>query len=150
MNICIPIGTDEGLDSRVFAHFGSAPAFLLVDSETGACRTIGNRDQHHAHGMCSPLGSLLGERIDAVIVGGIGAGALSKLAASGIPVHIARQGTVREAVDALTAGALPAMAPDLVCGGHGHGAHGHGMHGHGMDGHGVPSGHAERHRHHGG
>ena len=143
MIICVPIGNDEGLDSQVYAHFGSAPAFLLVDSETGACRAVVNGNQHHAHGMCSPLSSLLGERIDAVIVGGIGAGALSKLAAAGIAVHIAREGTVREAVGALTAGALPVMSADLVCGGHGHG------HGHGAHGHGVQLGHTERHRHQG-
>jgi predicted Fe-Mo cluster-binding NifX family protein len=125
VNICIPIRTDEGLDSRVFAHFGSAPAFLLVDSETGECRTIGNRNQHHEHGMCSPLTSLLGERIDAVIVGGIGAGALGKLAAAGIPVHQARHATVRETVDAFVAGELPAVRPESACGHEGHGGHHH-------------------------
>jgi predicted Fe-Mo cluster-binding NifX family protein len=125
VNICIPIRTDEGLDSRVFAHFGSAPAFLLVDSETGECRTIDNQNQHHTHGMCSPLTSLLGERIDAVIVGGIGAGALGKLAAAGIPVHRARHTTVRETVAAMAAGELPAVGSELTCCHEGHGGHHH-------------------------
>lgn len=149
MNICIPVTRDEGLDSRVFAHFGSAPMFLLVDSESGACRALGNRNQHHEHGMCSPLSSLLGEKIDAVVVGGIGAGALGKLAAAGIPVHLAQHRTVGETVEALRAGTLPEMDAALVCGGHAHGGHGHGAQGHGAHERGVRLGLTERHRHHG-
>jgi predicted Fe-Mo cluster-binding NifX family protein len=77
--------------------------------------------------MCAPLASLQGERIDAMVVGGIGAGALGKLAAAGIPVHLAEHQTVRETVDALVAGMLPVMGPDLACAHHGHG----GQHAHG-------------------
>ena len=123
MNICIPITNDEGLDSPVCAHFGSAPAFLLVDTDSGNCRTVTNTNQHHGHGMCAPLASLQGERIDAMLVGGIGAGALGKLAAAGIAVHLAQHATVREAVDALVARTLPVMRPDLACAHHRHGEH---------------------------
>jgi len=126
MNICIPITDDEGLESPVCAHFGSAPAFLIVDTESGVCRAVANANQHHGHGMCSPLASLQGERIDAMVVGGIGAGAMGKLAAAGIPVHLAAHATVRETVDAFRAGALPVMDPDFACAHHGHGEH----HGH--------------------
>ncbi len=123
MNICIPITDDHGLESPVCAHFGSAPAFLLVDTASGALRAIPNGNQHHAHGQCSPLASLEGERIDAMAVGGIGAGAMSRLAAAGIPVHLTEHATVRETVTALLAGSLPVMGPDLACAHHGHGGH---------------------------
>ena len=127
MNICIPIEKDEGLDSTVCEHFGSAPVFLVVDSDSGVCRAVANTNQHHGHGMCAPLAALRGERIDAIVVGGIGAGAMGKLAVAGIPVHLARYATVRETVDALVAGTLPVMAPGLACGQHGHGGpHHHG------------------------
>jgi predicted Fe-Mo cluster-binding NifX family protein len=129
MNICIPITSDEGLESPVCAHFGSAPAFLIVDTESRACRAVANRNQHHGHGMCAPLSSLQGERIDAMVVGGIGAGAMSKLAAAGILVHLAAHATVRETVDAFVAGTLPVMGPDLACAHHGHGEQ-HRHHGH--------------------
>jgi predicted Fe-Mo cluster-binding NifX family protein len=125
MNICIPITDDRGLDSAVCAHFGSAPAFLIVDSDSGSCRTITNGNQHHAHGQCSPLASLQGERIDAMVVGGIGAGALGRLAAAGIPVHLAAHASVRETVDAMKAGTLPVMGSDLACAHHGDGGHHH-------------------------
>lgn len=127
MNICIPIMDDRGLDSAVCAHFGSAPAFLIVDTDSGSCRAITNTNQHHGHGGCAPLAALHGERIDAMVVGGIGAGALGKLAAAGIPVHLAAHATVRETVDALVAGTLPVVGPDLACAHHGHGGpHHHG------------------------
>jgi predicted Fe-Mo cluster-binding NifX family protein len=127
VNICIPITNDEGLESEVCAHFGSAPAFLIVDTDSGSCRAIANTNQHHGHGMCAPLAALRGERIDALVVGGIGAGAMGKLAAAGIAVHLAEHATVRETVEAMKAGALPEMRPDLACAHHGHGEpHHHG------------------------
>jgi predicted Fe-Mo cluster-binding NifX family protein len=123
VNICIPITNDEGLESPVCAHFGSAPAFLIVDTDSGACRAVTNANQHHGHGMCAPLSSLQGERIDAMVVGGIGAGAMAKLAAAGIAVHLAGHATVRETVAAFRAGTLPVMGSDMACAHHGQGHH---------------------------
>ena len=65
MHICIPVLDDRGLDSQVSAHFGSAPGFMIVDTESGSCRLIGNGNQHHAHGMCQPLAALAGEPVTA-------------------------------------------------------------------------------------
>jgi predicted Fe-Mo cluster-binding NifX family protein len=121
MNICIPVDGDDGLQSTVCAHFGSAPLYLIVDSDSGSCRAIANRNQHHGHGMCMPLQSLRGERFDAMVVGGIGMGALSKLNAAGIQVYLSSKPTVAETVDALKAGALQPMQPGMACAQHGHG-----------------------------
>ncbi len=33
MKICFPTMNLEGLESRVYEHFGSAPGFVIVDSE---------------------------------------------------------------------------------------------------------------------
>lgn len=125
MNICIPVEKDEGLDSIVCAHFGSAPVFLIADTASRACRAVANANQHHGHGMCAPLASLQGERIDAIVVGGIGAGAMGKLAAAGITVHLAEHAAVRETVDAFVAGTLPVMGADRACAHHGHGGRHH-------------------------
>ena len=32
MNLCIPITEDQGLQSPVSGHFGSAPYFMIVDT----------------------------------------------------------------------------------------------------------------------
>jgi predicted Fe-Mo cluster-binding NifX family protein len=127
MKICIPVMEDKGLDSVVSEHFGSAPLFLVVDTDGEACRAIANRNRHHAHGMCAPLASLQGETLDGIVVGGIGRGALGKLAAAGLRVFLARHATVRETIDAFKAGALRPVTPGMSCAGHGHGhRHRHG------------------------
>lgn len=126
MNICIPVTEDKGLHSPVCAHFGSAPFFLIVDSESGQCRAISNKNQHHAHGMCQPLNAIAGERVDSIVVGGIGMGALSKLMAAGMKVFLAEHPTVQQTVDALKAGKLRPVGLDRACSGHGHGSRGTG------------------------
>ena len=124
MRICIPVNEDQGLQSEVCAHFGSAPAFLIVDTDSNDCRVIVNRNQHHSHGMCTPLASLQGEILDGIVVGGIGMGALNKLMAAGISVFRAEHPMVSTTVDAFKAGSLIRMQPGMACGGHSH-DHGH-------------------------
>jgi len=132
MNICIPVNADEGLASPVCAHFGSAPFFMMIDTASGACRAIPNRNQHHAHGMCQPLAALAGEHLDAIVVGGIGMGALGKLLAAGLEVYQAQHPTVERTLAALEAGQLRGMSPDAACGGHHDPSNGQGQgHGHG-------------------
>lgn len=121
MKICMPVAHNEGLASEVFQHFGSAPLFLVMDTETQEVEEIRNRDLHHAHGACSPLKALGGHRIDAVIVGGIGAGALRGLEAAGIRVYRSEGGTAADNLSRLSKGTLVPYTPLDVCGGHGHG-----------------------------
>jgi predicted Fe-Mo cluster-binding NifX family protein len=122
MNICIPIDSDRGLDSTVCAHFGSAPAFMIVDTRTETYRAITNRNEHHAHGMCTPVAALRGERVDGVVVGGIGMGALQKLNAANILVYLSEHATVAEAIAAWKAGALKLVQPNMACAHHGQGS----------------------------
>jgi predicted Fe-Mo cluster-binding NifX family protein len=121
MKLCIPVTRNEGLASPVCAHFGSAPLFLVVDTESGDCRAIANGNQHHAHGMCQPLAVLAGEPMDAIAVGGIGMGALSKLQAVGLRVYLAEQTTVTATLASLKSGTLAEIDPGRACSGHGHG-----------------------------
>lgn len=115
MNICVPIEADKGLESPVCAHFGSAPAFMIVDTEDDSCRVVTNANQHHGHGMCMPLQSLQGETIDAMVVGGIGMGALNKLNAANIEVYQAQRETVGDVVADIKAGTLQRMQPGMAC-----------------------------------
>jgi predicted Fe-Mo cluster-binding NifX family protein len=126
VNVCIPVIEDQGLKSRVNPHFGSAPLFVVVETESGTCRTIPNGNQHHEHGACQPLSALAGESIDSVIVGGIGMGAVQKLKAAGIRVFISRLETVDETLAAFKDGSLAEATPATACAHHGHGPHRHG------------------------
>lgn len=129
MNICIPVNEDQGLQSPVCAHFGSAPVFLIVDTDTDDCRAVVNQHAVHAHGMCQPLASLSKERLDGIVVGGIGMGALMKLKASNIAVFLSGHPTVHETIAAYKAGTLKPVTAQNTCAGHGHGPHGRGRHG---------------------
>jgi predicted Fe-Mo cluster-binding NifX family protein len=102
-------------------HFGSAPAFAFVDSDTGKFAVVPNGNRHHQHGSCRPLEALAGQDVEAVVVGGVGPGALAALNAAGVAVYRAEGGTVREAIDALRGNALRAVTPVTACGHHGHG-----------------------------
>jgi len=120
MKICIPVEENNGFQSRVCHHFGSAPAFLIVDTDSGDFRAIANANQHHGHGMCAPLASLQGEEIDAMVVGGIGMGALNRLNSANIRVYLSENATVAETVAGFQAGSLKRVEPNMACGHHGH------------------------------
>ncbi len=120
MIVCIPIEDDRGMHSPVCAHFGRAPAFLLVDTSEGTCRSVTNGHDQRSHGRCTPIDLLAGERVEALIVGGIGQGALNRFANANIHVYRAHGRTVDEAVAALQTGALEAVDPEGACSQHGH------------------------------
>lgn len=119
MKICFPVQNDNGMESVVYGHFGSAPLFVVFDTDTNSVASISNRDQHHAHGACSPMKALDNQKVDAIIVGGIGAGALTRLNQMGITVHRAQGGTIRENISLFQSQSLPVLQVQGCCGGHG-------------------------------
>ena len=127
MKVCIPVSEYLGLESPVHGHFGSAPCFISVDTETMAVEELSNRDRAHVHGACSPVKALAGVKPDAVLVGGLGAVALLGLRQAGILVYLAPDGTVAEALRLLIAGKLEELEATATCPGHAHsaGCHGH-------------------------
>ncbi|PNU20997.1 diguanylate cyclase [Geothermobacter hydrogeniphilus] len=127
MKICFPVVENQGLESEVYGHFGSAPQFIVVDTRSREIRALNNSDQHHAHGACQPLKALGGQDVDAIVVGGIGAGALMGLNRAGLTVYQAQGVTIADNITCLAEDELPVLTPDRTCGGHGHG-HGGGCH----------------------
>src|ERR1700687_3316692 len=109
MKICFPVQHDEGIESIVYSHFGSAPLFVVVDTGTNDVSTINNRDQHHSHGACNPMKALDDQKVDAIVVGGIGAGALTRLNQMGIIVHRSAAETIRENLALFGSRQLPTL-----------------------------------------
>lgn len=125
MNLCIPTSDENGLDSRIHGHFGSAPYLALVDARNLAVEFLPKEgapphaDGHHGGG-CQPAAALGGRTVDAVFCHGMGRGALTSLEALGIPVYQTGAATVREALEAILRGEVQRMET-ATCAGHGHG-----------------------------
>jgi predicted Fe-Mo cluster-binding NifX family protein len=120
MKVCFPVLENQGLESQVYGHFGSAPGFVVVDMITSEVTAINNSDQIHQHGTCNPEAGLGGHQVDAIVVGGIGGGALHKLNSAGMRVFQAQEGTVAENIALFRANGLPEYMPGHTCGGHDH------------------------------
>lgn len=134
MKIAIPVEEARGLESPVYGHFGSAPGFLVYDSSSLEARLVDNSQLAHEHGQCNPITVLAGQKVDALLTGGIGARALEKLQAAGIRVYqTGASGTAAQALKSFQENALEEITSSACCGpsqgpGHGRG-HGHGCHG---------------------
>jgi predicted Fe-Mo cluster-binding NifX family protein len=96
MKVGFAVQADQGMQSRVYDHFGSAPLFVIVDVTSNEMSTVNNKDLNHVHGACNPIKALDGQQVEAMVVGGIGAGALIKLNGMGIKVFAAAAPTVKE------------------------------------------------------
>lgn len=119
MKIAFPSQEDIGLQSPIYGHFGSAACFIVVDTAGGNCESVVNSDRIHQHGGCQPLAALGGRQVDAVVVGGIGLGALKKLNSAGIRVFRAAEGTVSENLALFQSKKLPEYTSVMTCAGHG-------------------------------
>ena len=121
MKVCFPVQDNQGIESAVYNHFGSAPAFIVVNTTTKEVSAINNRDLQHTHGACNPMKALSGESVNAIVVGGIGAGALSRLNQLGITVYRAQGQTIRENIVLFEKSQLSILTLQQCCGGHAEG-----------------------------
>jgi len=123
MIVCFPTQDSAGFSAVLFGHFGSAPFFTIVNSETNEVETISNRNEHHQHGNCTPMQSLQGKNIGAIICRGMGRRAVQALNDAGIMVYIGEGNTVEYSLQKFRDNQLTPLTVDGVCQGHGH--HGH-------------------------
>ena len=91
---------------------------MVVDTTTNDVSTITNMNQHHEHGACNPIKALNSHMVDAIIVGGIGSGALSRLNQLGIRVFHAGAPSIRENMNMFLAVRLSEYTLQECCGGH--------------------------------
>lgn len=119
MKVCFPVNSNEGEKSIPYEHFGSAPHFIIYDLENEEIKNIYNGDLEHEHGKCQPIKALMGETVDAVVVAGIGSGAISKLNSMGIKVYKSIQGNIKDNIEALKKHELKEYSNNHVCHHHG-------------------------------
>lgn len=117
MKLCFPVAKNDGLDSQLFSHFGSAPLFLMVDTETQNVTELTNPK---AQGGCGRHKAMAANKVDALVVAGIGRGALVNLQNEGIQVYKAQGATITDNILSLVSQRLDPLGNDQVCGGHQH------------------------------
>ena len=126
MKICFPVEVNNGLESDIYGHFGSAPGFVTYDIESKQAGFIDNNNAQHEHGACNPAAALAGSDVDAVVVSGIGQGAMMRLMSEGVAVYKAEGQKVKDGVQNFLAEKLIKLSRDMqMCGG---GTHSCGSH----------------------
>lgn len=128
MKIALP---SEG--GNVNPHFGKSREFTIVELQDGQIvdrKTISATNLQHNHEGLAGL--MTSEKVDVVIVGGIGAMALQALEQSGLRVIYGASGNIDDVVGAFARGEL--VSQGSGCCSHHHGAHGGGCHHHGHGG----------------
>jgi len=113
MKVCFPFEENNGISSSVYGHFGSAPGFVMYDTESEELDYIDNRDVNHEHGACNPASALSGRSVNAVVVGGIGQGALIKLMQDGIQVMRSASGLIKDDIKLYVNGELENLTVDM-------------------------------------
>lgn len=120
--IAIPSNGQGGLNGTRAGHFGHCDVFTFVDVENGQIKEVTVLpNQEHAQGGCMVPVNLLSEnRVNALIVGGIGMRPLMGFRQVGIDVyHDDQRPDIEPVVKDLIAGNLPEISNDQVCGGGG-------------------------------
>jgi len=120
--IAVPSIDAGGLDGQRSGHFGHCDVFTLVDIEEGAIKQVTTITNHsHVQGGCMvPVNLLAENKVNALIVGGIGMRPLMGFRQAGINVyHDSIRPEIRPVVEDLIEGRLPMIEDDQVCGGGG-------------------------------
>lgn len=119
MKLCIPSTENSGIDSPVYGHFGSAPFFIIYNTEEDSIISVNNGDSVHEHGQCNPLAAFKQTPIDAMVTGGIGMRAINKLNAAGVAVYKSVTGkTVKDIIEDYKNNNLEVLSLEDACSHH--------------------------------
>lgn len=125
MRVAIPTNNPGGLAAERSDHFGHCDIFTVVsigpDDSIKDVEIIANGD-HQAGGCMVPVKVLHEAKVEAIVVGGMGARPMQGFAEAGIKVYFANRETVpdvKTVVSSFVQGQLPLMHADQVCKGAG-------------------------------
>jgi predicted Fe-Mo cluster-binding NifX family protein len=119
MKICIPTMGEGGMQEAVCQHFGRAPTFTMVDSDSGELKVLPNVSEHMG-GVGLPTETIFAEGVQVMVVGGLGPKAVLAFNQAGVDVFVGAFGTVKDAVDDWRAEMLTRADMDNACREHKH------------------------------
>ncbi|WP_424353357.1 NifB/NifX family molybdenum-iron cluster-binding protein [Methanosarcina mazei] len=93
MKVCIPTKDNKGMDGTVEQHFGKAPTYTILDTETGEVSVIPNTSEHMG-GVDLPPEFLRKNGVEIMLCGGLGYKAVKMFESCGISVFVGAGGTV--------------------------------------------------------
>jgi predicted Fe-Mo cluster-binding NifX family protein len=127
MRLLVPTIEPPSPAARVSSHFGRAPFFAILETDTDDVTSLGGPSAHHE---CGTLAAALArEGVQAVACAGLGPGALASLTAAGISVYVTRERSVAQVADTWRAGSMAAAGEIDTCHEQGHGrGQGHSHH----------------------
>lgn len=121
MRIAVPSNNPGGLEAGRSDHFGHCDLFTVIDldqdKKISQVSTVDNV-AHDAGGCMVPVKVLSDAKVNAIVVGGMGARPMRGFNEVGIEVYYADQNAivdVRAAVDSFIKGLLPMMRGDQAC-----------------------------------
>jgi len=115
--VAVPSLSPGGLEAPRSAHFGHAECFTLVDVTDGGIGevTIIANAPHQEGGCMTPVMLLADNKVNAIVVDGIGGRPLQGFMQVGITVHAGVGETVEHAVKAYAMDLLPPVGPGGTC-----------------------------------
>jgi predicted Fe-Mo cluster-binding NifX family protein len=119
MKVGIPTLGNLGLEEKVSPHFGRAPTFTIVDTETGEVSVVPNTSEHMG-GSGKPPEQLVRAGAHVMLCSGLGPRAIRMFEQHGVEVYVGASGTVREAINRWKAGELQEATDKNACERHRH------------------------------
>jgi len=122
MKVCVPTRDENGMEGIVEQHFGKAPTYTILDTDTGEVTVIPNTSEHLG-GVGLPPEYLHQQGIDIMLCAGLGFKAVEMFESYGIKVFVGAGGTAGATFEAWEAGRLQSATADNSCKEHGHHNH---------------------------
>ncbi|WIM44224.1 NifB/NifX family molybdenum-iron cluster-binding protein [Methanosarcina mazei] len=119
MKVCIPTKDNKGMDGTVEQHFGKAPSYTILDTETGEVSVIPNTSEHMG-GVDLPPEFLRKNGVEIMLCGGLGYKAVKMFESCGISVFVGAGGTVQDTIEAWRAGQFNNASAENTCAEHEH------------------------------
>ena len=119
MKVCIPSLGNRGLEEEVSQHFGRAPNFTILNTQTSEVKIIENKSEHFG-GVESSPDLIAKEGADTVLCSSLGPRAIDMFEQLGIRVYVGAGGIVKDAIHAFQEGRLQEATNENACKNHRH------------------------------